>query len=207
MRAWLLLIAACTAPPPEVTPLSGPAPANILLVPAIRGGGDRSVVAALDATLHGAMVERGYYAIPVEVALRILDALNWSPDRNGVGELPLETLRRRFGVESVLTTDVRTWGRSAGVDDPGRYEVAWRLIGTENGEELWSHSERGEFRAATRMVLVGPFFSDEPILGRDYHPYTAEVEKPDGGRPELQLQRAMVRHLPVGPLHPDRQDG
>jgi hypothetical protein len=194
----LLALAACVAPAPPVAPLSGPPPANLLVVPAVVHAGGRQLMASLDAGVHAPLVERGYYAVPVEVALEVLDALGWSAERDPLSALPLDRLRADYGIAAVLTTEVEAWGFGA-VRGDGRIDVTWQLVPTDGGAVLWSRREHGDVRAQSRELLTGPFFSDEPLLGRDFIRWTTEPDEVAGEAYARRLPRLALARLPRVP--------
>lgn len=170
-----VLPGACAFGVPEVVPLTGSAPDGVMLAPAVGDGIDIETLARFDVAVREAIERRGYATIPVEVARRMLEDVGWSASRDGFDALPIARLGEQFGVDAVLTTAVAGL-QSLGYAE-GTLRVEWTLR-SRDGAVLWSGRRVGSPQRAERRSLTGPigaddpFFSDEPILGREPERWT-----------------------------------
>ena len=130
-----VVLGACASSSPAVIPFRGMPPAQILLVPTVGMSVDPVLVSAFDRNLRPAIERRGYRIVPIEVARRMLDDLDWTREQDSVESLPVTRLREQFGVEAVLVTELTELGDSGFVS--GTVRATWRVYEAVSGDLLW----------------------------------------------------------------------
>ncbi len=135
------------------------------------------VVGDLLATVERPLRERGYYVVPVEVALDILPALAGDPAQDQLGSVDPASLRRmaEFGIDTCLTIDILDfWLHEALAVEVVRYEVWYQLVDTATGAVIWRRPATGSYerRESTDAFpredepffypsSLGPVFADQ----------------------------------------------
>ncbi|MHC5065925.1 MAG: hypothetical protein ACYTG5_18340 [Planctomycetota bacterium] len=206
LRAGLLLLlplSACASwSAPEVIPIRGKVPRQILILPVSKSSLGREFAAQLDEAAGLEIEKRGYQSIRPRVARTLLAARGWSAGETEPGNLPLETLKTDHEVDAVMITQLGDWQAEPSIGRY-RYRVFWTLFDCETGREIWRYDDGGQ---------VQP----ERQIGEPQILYDEDVAHGPGPRRQPQawdrmsieelaglLQRAAALRLPYGPEHPD----
>src|SRR5262245_26434462 len=156
-RAWLagwclaaaVLACGCGAAPVAVTPLRGPAPKGVLVLPPHdESGSGRRDARDLAWFADQALRERGYRALPLDVGFDLARQFGPAP---GQPLLPADLLRlgRAAAVDAVLTIDVAAFETEGGRPlQSARWDVTWTLIGVADAAPLWHYRGRGTWHRA-----------------------------------------------------------
>lgn len=150
----LLALAGCaplsSSPRLQPTPLRGQAPRRVAVWPwldAAHGGAADLLLADLDPALR----QWGYDTMALAVGRQLLHDAGLSPAADDPARSPA-AVRAALAVDAVLCLDVRQFD----VDDPerprtARWDLAWRLVGTADGRELWRYENHGGWSRAAQQ--------------------------------------------------------
>jgi hypothetical protein len=183
-----MLLGACGGGPPP----SGGEPAlaldasTLLVLPAVDRTGQPATAAALLATIAEPLAERGYYVVPVDVGLELLENVGETADaaerRRRIGEV--------LGVEACLLVEVAGWSaRYSQFLDELEYDVTYTLWRTSDGEQAWQQRAAGTYAYDPDPFQASFFDWEEPFY---WHPFTGAAPGP-AYRDELAVARALHR--------------
>jgi hypothetical protein len=152
-RGWWLgaamFASGCGAPPVAVTPLRGPAPKGVLVLPPQDDtGAGRRDARDLAWFADRALQERGYRALPLDVGFDLARRFGPGP---GQPLLPADLLRlgRAAAVDAVLTIDVAAFETEGSRPlQSAQWDVAWTLVGVADAAPLWQYRGRGTWHRA-----------------------------------------------------------
>ncbi|MGE3175127.1 MAG: GNA1162 family protein [Planctomycetota bacterium] len=189
--AVLLAVGACRVGAVETTPLRGPSPRAVLVLPPRNGTvvPDRSV-RGLASFVDDALRERGYRVLPLDVGFDLARKYGApSPGEDDVGAL--QRLRLQAGVDAVLILDVRVWDVTPGrgvQPESASWDMVWRLVATGDGGLQWEQRQQGSWVAGAAERL-------DPTRAIDAEPLPATIggERPPQFRSERELLRALHR--------------
>jgi hypothetical protein len=167
--AMTCLLAACHISAVETTPVAGPRPTGVLVLPAHTPAdvpeAQQSIVGA-DAALR----ERGFRVLPLAVGFDLLRQL--PPDRGEpLSPAGRQWLRDHIGVDTVLVLDVAEFAlEEARTLESARYDLRWRLVSLASGEAVWEYALAGSYHRPVAdsfdpTVQFGQEMPPQPIGG------------------------------------------
>ncbi len=152
--ALLALAAACALGGVTETPLNGPAPRAVLVLPPRDGTGiPRRDLRGLASQLDRALQQRGYRSLPIDVGFDLARQAGWGASDAGASTAPDAAMRQRLlqaaAVDAVLELTMDRWDATG--ERPLRsaeWDWTWRLVALADGAELWRHREQGQYHMA-----------------------------------------------------------
>jgi hypothetical protein len=124
-------------------------PLTVLVLPVQNQSNNALASEYVSSTLVGAIVDNGYYLIPMEVSNELLNAENML-DNQQMNQVDYPRLKELLDADAVLITKITDWGSTFYV--VGSYStlgVSYNLISTITGDTLWSRTEKRKLDTST----------------------------------------------------------
>jgi hypothetical protein len=191
--AMTCLLAACHVSAVETTPVAGPRPTGVLVLPA-RTPADLPEAALAIVGADAALRERGYRVLPLAVGFDLLRQL--PADRGEPLSPPgRQWLREHVGVDTVLVLDVAEFAvEEVRTLESARYDLRWRLVSLASGEAVWEYELAGSYHRP-----VGDSFDPTVQFGQETPPQPIGGAGPptirDSNALRASLHRAAFAHL------------
>lgn len=155
LLAGLLLAGACRVGEVATTPLAGPVPEGVLVLPPVdltpRPDADvRGLATGADEALR----DRGYRALPLAVGFDLARTYGFLPGQP-LDRGALFRLHRASAVDAVMLVEVEEWAVEGDPPRRANWHVRWRLLPTRSEGVLWEHAEQGSW--ARRLPERDPF--------------------------------------------------
>lgn len=195
--------AAC-AGAPDPQPFRGPTPTSIAVLPIRAVEFPVELRELLDEGAGRLLADLGFEVVPPAVVGAAM------PGGAAPGPQLLRGVQSRFGVEAVLERVARVL--PGGVAGGGRaFAIRWTIVAPGSGEVLWTREEIGGPGVVVSRHMTGPlsryesdpFFSDEPIIGRETGDWITEVRARDVVEQAAVVQRTLAARLPRAPERDD----
>lgn len=199
--AWLLT--ACVSwSAPEVIPIRGELPRQILILPVGQAEMGRQFARELDDHAGSEIEKRGYQSIRPNVARTLLAARGWIAGRSEVLDLPLQELQKDHDVDAVMLTELADWQGDAG-SGRYRYRIFWTLLDCESGEEIWRYDDGGQVQPQRQIGQPRILYDEDVAHGPGPRAQAYAVQRMSSLELAGLLQKASAQRLPFGPDHPD----
>jgi hypothetical protein len=191
--AMTCLLAACYVPAVATTPVAGPRPLGVLVLPP-RTPANVPEAAQAIVGADAALRSRGIRVLPLAVGFDLLHQL--PPDRGEpMSPLGRQWLRDNVGVDTVLVLDVAEYAvDEARTLESARYDLRWRLVSLASGEAVWEYALAGSYHRP-----VGDSFDPTVQFGQEAPPQPIGGAGPPTFRDRnallSSLHRAAFAHL------------
>lgn len=192
-----LAAAACSLSSVEPIPLNGVVPHTVLVLSPVSVAGTGQAARSLLATLTPALRERGYYPIPIEVGLAMLERRGVTAEA-GMSVDESIAAARLIGADAVMSLRIEKW------DDMHAqglvylaHDIGYRLWDVDTGGLLWEMRSRDVWdwapASATFDSSLDAYLGQTEMEGED-SPYRTNRDA------AVAIHRRALDRLPKGPL-------
>jgi hypothetical protein len=194
LMSLVAALAACAINAVPTTPIAGPVPVVVLVMPAHADPASPQLdVRGLESGADGALRDRGYRALPLDIGRDLLARSGVDAAQPTVDQL--RRLRIDANVDAVLAVVARRWRVDGDPLAAADWDLSWSLRSTVTGAEIWRHDDAGSWRRAP-VPVVDP--NRSPDAFPDVQPFGSTTPTAFGDAGDLlrTLHRAAMARLP-----------